>query len=453
MKVMIGFEIHEQLKTQQKLFCECSTDYMHAEPNTNVCEICTGMPGAKPMPLNEKALDAVIAIALMLNCDIKREVYIQRKHYDYPDLPNGYQRTSTPIGVDGELAGVRIWEVHLEEDPGKYDPITGRVDYNRCGVPLVEIVTAPDITSAEHARDFLKELRRVLEYTGVIREEGGTMRVDVNISIEGGARVEIKNINSIKGVYRAIKFEIARQQNLIKRGIKVKRETRAFIEEQMITKAMRTKEEAQDYRYIPDPDLLPIFITQERIERIKQTLPESPFEKEKRFVRQYGIDSETAKVLASELELANAFEEVAKHVDAKIAALWIKDELKRILNYNDITFKQSGIKAEHIVELIKMMEKKEITQKTAKKIMEVLVKNPKSPREIVKELGLSRLADKEALEKIVEEAINENRKAVEDYLNGKKEALNFIVGAVMRKTRGRADAKIVLELIKSKISA
>ncbi len=453
MKVMIGFEIHEQLKTQQKLFCECSTDYMHAEPNTNVCEICTGMPGAKPMPLNEKALDAVIAIALMLNCDIKREVYIQRKHYDYPDLPNGYQRTSTPIGVNGELVGVRIWEVHLEEDPGKYDPITGRVDYNRCGVPLVEIVTAPDISSAEHAREFLKELRKVLEYTGVVREEGGTMRVDVNISIEGGARVEIKNINSIKGVYRAIKFEIARQQNLLKRGIKVKRETRAFLEEQMITKAMRTKEEAQDYRYIPDPDLLPIFITQERIEKIKQSLPESPFEKEKRFIKQYGIDAETAKVLASELELANAFEEVAKHVDARIAALWIKDELKRILNYNDLTFKQSGIKAEHIVELIKMMQSKEITQKTAKKIMEILVKNPKSPKEIVKELGLSRIADKESLEKIVEEAINENKKAVEDYLNGKKEALNFIVGAVMRKTRGRADAKIVLELIKSKISA
>ncbi len=453
MKVKIGFEIHEQLKTQQKLFCECSTDYMHAEPNTNVCEICTGMPGAKPMPLNEKALDAVIAIALMLNCDIKREVYIQRKHYDYPDLPNGYQRTSTPIGVNGELAGVRIWEVHLEEDPGKYDPITGRVDYNRCGVPLVEIVTAPDISSAEHAREFLKELRKVLEYTGVVREEGGTMRADVNISIEGGARVEIKNINSIKGVYRAIKFEIARQQNLLKRGIKVKRETRAFLEEQMITKAMRTKEEAQDYRYIPDPDLLPIFITQERIEKIKQSLPESPFEKEKRFIKQYGIDAETAKVLASELELANAFEEVAKHVDARIAALWIKDELKRILNYNDLTFKQSGIKAEHIVELIKMMQSKEITQKTAKKIMEILVKNPKSPKEIVKELGLSRIADKESLEKIVEEAINENKKAVEDYLNGKKEALNFIVGAVMRKTRGRADAKIVLELIKSKISA
>lgn len=452
MKVLIGFEIHEQLATKTKLYCDSPTNYRDAVANTNVCEVCTGMPGAKPYPVNQEAVDSVVEIALMLNCEIvKKPVYIQRKHYDYPDLPSGYQRTSQPIGIKGSLSGVGIWEVHMEEDPGKYDPVTGRVDYNRSGVPLVEIVTAPELHSPEDARDFLRELTKVLEYTGKTRKEGGTMRVDTNISLEGGARVEIKNINSVKGAYRAIKFEIARQANLRKRGVAVKRETRAFLEAQMITKTMRVKEEAEDYRYIPDPDIPPLLITDERIETIKKILPEAPHLKEQRFIQQYGIKQDDANVIASELELANAFEEVAKHVDAQFAATWIRDELKRVLIYGDKTFAESGIKTEHMVELLGLIKSDEITPKTGKKVLEIMVAKPRSPRKIVEELGLIRISSSEVVENAVEEAVAENQKAVQDYLAGKAEALNFVVGAVMKKTKGRADAKTILEMVKKKI--
>lgn len=452
MKVTIGFEIHEQLATKTKLFCNCSTDYRNAKPNTNICEICTGMPGAKPLPVNKEALEAAVEIALMLNCEIvEDEIYFQRKHYDYPDLPSGYQRTSMPIGKNGNLMGIDIWEVHLEEDPGKYDPGTGRVDYNRSGVPLIEIVTAPQLHSPEDARRFLRELTKVLQYTGRVREEGGTMRVDTNISLEGGARVEIKNINSVKGAYKALKFEITRQKNLMKQGRSVKRETRAFVEEQMITKAMRVKEEAEDYRYIPDPDLPPMRITKEMVERIRESLPEPPHIKEKRFVEEYGIKPDDAQVIASELELAEAFEEVARVIPAQQAASWIRDEVKRVLEYNSLSFKQSGITAQHLIELLSMINSGEITVKTAKKVMELLPEKRLSPRKIVDELGLRRIEDESIVEKACREAIAENPKAVQDYKAGKKEALHFVVGKVMAKTRGRADPEKVLEMLKEMI--
>lgn len=450
MKVKIGFEIHEQLETETKLFCNCSSDYRNALPNTNICEICTGMPGAKPMAINEDAVKKAIKVALMLNCEIvTSEIYMQRKHYDYPDLPNGYQRTSLPIGKNGMLKGVKIWEVHLEEDPGKYDPVSGRVDYNRCGVPLIEIVTAPDISSPEEAREFLKELVKIFDYSNATKKIGGTMRVDVNISIEGGARVEIKNINSIKGAYKALNFEITRQKNLMKRGIKIKRETRGFLESQMITVAMRTKEEAEDYRYIPDPDVMPILISKEEIERIKQELPETPQAKEKRLVEQYKISEEEARVIAGEIELADAFEKIAKHVNAKLAANWIKRELIRVLEYNNISFAQSNIKPEHLIELLKMIESREITVKAGQKVMECLAQNPESPIEICKKLGLYGIEDESIVEKAVKEVIEENKKAVDDYLSGKKEALHYLVGQVMRKTRGKADPDTVLNKIKT----
>ncbi len=454
MKVTIGFEIHEQIATDTKLFCDCSTNYREAEPNSNICEICTGMPGAKPMPPNKKAIEAAIEIALMLNCEIVQEpVYIQRKHYDYPDLPSGYQRTSLPIGKNGNLMGIDIWEVHIEEDPGKYDPSTGRVDYNRSGVPLIEIVTAPQLHSPEEARSFLRELTKVLQYTGKTREEGGTMRVDTNISLEGGARVEIKNINSVRGAYKALKFEITRQKNLMKRGRAVKRETRAFVESQMITRAMRVKEEAEDYRYIPDPDLPPLVITEEKIEEIRAILPEAPHLKEKRFIEQYKIKADDAKIIASELELANAFEEVAKKIPAQQAASWIRDEVKRVLEYNGISFKESGITSAYLVELLDMVNSGEITVKTAKKVMELLPELRKSPRAIVEEKGWIKIKDEGFVEKACEEALKENPKAVEDYLSGKSEALNFLVGKVMAKTKGRADPGKVLEILREKVES
>ena len=452
MKIVIGFEIHEQINTPTKLYCDCPTNYREVEPNTNICEVCTGMPGSKPYPVNSDVVDAAIEIAMMLNCEIiKDPVYVQRKHYDYPDLPSGYQRTSLPIGKNGNLLGVGIWEVHLEEDPGKYDPVSGKVDYNRSGVPLVEIVTAPEIYSPKDGRNFMRELVKVLSYTGKVRTEGGTMRMDTNISLEGGRRVEIKNINSIKGAYKALKFEITRQKNLMKRGGKVKQETRAFLEAQMITKAMRTKEEADDYRYIPDPDIPPLLVFDEKIESIRGIMQEAPHLKEKRFVKDYGVKADDANILASELELANTFEKIAKEIDPKFAANWIRDELKRVLLYNKKTFAESGIRKKHIVDLLKMIRSGEITAKTGQKVIEIMGEKPGNPKKIVEELGLGKITKNDVLENAVDEAIKENKKATEDYLGGKEEALNFVVGQVMRKTKGRADPATILKMLKERL--
>ncbi len=407
------------------------------------------MPGSKPFPINQEAVDAAIEIALMLGCEIIQDpVYVQRKHYDYPDLPSGYQRTSLPIGKNGNLDGVGIWEVHLEEDPGQYDPITGKVDYNRSGVPLVEIVSAPDIHSPEDGRRFLRALITVLQYTGKVRPEGGTMRTDTNISMEGGARVEIKNINSVKGAYRALKFEMARQKNMMKRGVAVKRETRAFIESSMITRGMRTKEEAEDYRYIPDPDIPPLLVTNKKIESVRALMPEAPHLKEKRFVEQYGVKPDDAHILASELELANAFEEVAGEVDPPFAASWMRDIVKKSLNYRGLSFSESGLTPGDIIYILKEVNKGEITARSAEMTVRAVIEKRKPAQEIVEESGFKIIRETGAIEKAVEEAIRENPGAVKDYMAGKEEAAFFIVGKVMEKTRGRAEPKTVLQMVK-----
>ena len=318
--MMCGLEIHVQLETKSKLFCDCPTNFQEAPINTNICPVCLNQPGAKPHPTNEKAQENALMIALMLNCEIDQGVtYFMRKHYDYPDLPSGYQRTSVPIGINGELNGIRIREIHVEEDPGQFKPDRGTVNFNRSGIPLVEIVTEPDIKSPEEARNFLNELIRVLQYSGGARGEG-TMRADVNISINGGNRVEMKNVNSIKGAYRALIFERNRQKRNLERGVETKQETRAYVESQMITTAMRLKEDADDYRFITDPDLPPMQISDETIQKVLDTMPEAPHNKVKRFVKDYNIDEETAKVLTSELDLAISYEEVVKENDPVFAA-------------------------------------------------------------------------------------------------------------------------------------
>jgi aspartyl-tRNA(Asn)/glutamyl-tRNA(Gln) amidotransferase subunit B len=314
----------------------------------------------------------------------------------------------------------------------------------------VEIVTEPDIKSPEEARNFLKELIRVLQYSGAARGEG-TMRADVNISINGGNRVEMKNINSIKGAYKSLNFELIRQKNLVKRGVEVKQETRAYLESQMITVGMRMKEDADDYRFITDPDLPPMQISDETIQRILDTMPEAPHNKMKRFVEEYGIDEETAKVLTSELDLAIAYEEVAKEADPKFASKWMKDELKRVLSYNKLDFADSGISVENIVELLKMLEAKEITTKAGKKIIEQMPNNDKGPKAIAEEMGLLGVVKDDEVLAAVKQAIDENPKAVEDYLAGQKASINFLVGQVMRLTRGKADPGETVKLLKENI--
>ncbi len=437
-----------QLETDSKLFCDCPTNYQEAPANTNVCPVCLNQPGAKPYPTNEKAIENALMISLMLNCKIdKNFTYFMRKHYDYPDLPSGYQKTSVPIGYDGELNGVRIHEIHMEEDPGQYKPDKGIVDFNRSGIPLIEIVTEPDMHSPEEARNFLKELIRVLQYSGGARGEG-TMRADVNVSINGGNRVEMKNINSIKGAYKALKFEVVRQKNLVKRGHEVQQETRAYLESQMITVGMRKKEDADDYRFIPDPDLPPMKITDEQINKILEVMPEAPHNKVKRFVEEYGIDEESAKVLTSELDLAQVYEEVAKEVDPKFAAKWMRDELKRVLTYNKMDFADSGILADDLIELFNMLLNKEITTKAGQRIVEQMPNNKQTPKQIAEELGLIGVVKNDEVQAAAKQAVEENPKAVEDYHNGEKASLNFLMGQVMRLTRGKADPRETVKILK-----
>jgi aspartyl-tRNA(Asn)/glutamyl-tRNA(Gln) amidotransferase subunit B len=396
-------------------------------------------------------LDGAIKIALMLACKINPDVtFFQRKHYDYPDLSSGYQKTSIPIGFEGDLNGVRIREVHVEEDPGQYKPDLGLVDFNRSGIPLIEIVTEPDMRSPEEARKFLRELIRVLEYSESARGEG-TMRADVNISIEGGKRAEIKNVNSIKGAYKALQFEMVRQKNLLKRGIEIKQETRAFLESQMITVPMRLKEEADDYRYIPDPDLPPMLADEERVEYIREEMPEPAHIKTDRFVKQYGIKKDDAQVLTSELELADAFEEVVKEVDPEFAALWMRDELKRILSFNKITYKESEITSAQLVEFFKLLLDKKITTKAGQRIIENLPHNPKSPTLIAEDLGLIGVVEEDVVQQAVKQSIEENPEAVSDYYQGKKKALNFLMGQVMRITQGKADPGDIIKLLKGEL--
>ncbi len=453
MKVKIGFEIHLQLATERKMYCDCPTNYQDVPPNSNVCPICTGMPGSKPLPPNELVVDAAIEIALMLGCGIitDRTIYIQRKHYDYPDLPSGYQRTSLPIAQNGGLQGVRIREVHLEEDPGKYDPIAGTVDYNRSGVPLVEIVTEPDIKSPEEARRFLRTLTRVLEYTGKVRPEaGGAMRADVNISLEGGGRVEVKNINSIKGAYRALKFEIIRQSGKLKRGEEVVRETRAYLESQMITTPMRAKELEEDYRYIPDPDIFPFILGKNRIEIVGKQMVEAPHLREERLVKQYGIPRPAAEVIVSERELADLFESVANEVDPKLVATWFQTTLKKVLNYMKLRATDVKFTHKQLAGLLWMVKTKRITPEQGELVLRKLVNQPAEPEELLRELGLERLENAE-LKAAVVRTIEENPKAVMDYRSGRKEVLNFLAGKVMKITRGRADPREVLKFLRAKL--
>ncbi|KZX10237.1 Asp-tRNA(Asn)/Glu-tRNA(Gln) amidotransferase subunit GatB [Methanobrevibacter filiformis] len=443
-----GLEIHVQLKTESKLFCNCHTNYQEVPANTNICPVCLNQPGAKPYPTNRKAMENALMISLMLNCKIDQGItYFMRKHYDYPDLPSGYQKTSVPIGYEGNLNDVRIREIHVEEDPGQYKPDRGIVDFNRSGIPLVEIVTEPDMHSPEEARNFLRDLIRVLNYSESARGEG-TMRADVNVSIEGGNRVEIKNINSIKGAYKALKFELIRQKNQLRRGKEIQQETRAFVESSMTTVSMRMKEDADDYRFIPDPDLPPMKIETSKIEEIKEIMPETPYSKVERFIDSYGIDKETAKVLTSELELANAYEEVVKSVDPKIAGLWMRDELKRVLSYNKIEYKESSINPENIVEFLEMLNKKEITAKAGQRIIEQMPKNPKTPKEIAIELNLTGIVSDDEVQNACKIAIDENPKAATDYKEGNESSLNFLVGQVMKQTRGKADPGETVKILK-----
>lgn len=466
-KVKIGLEIHVQLKTESKLFCSCSTDYRDKAANVNICPICTGQPGAKPMGINSKALEQLLKIGLAMGCNFNQNITVLRKHYFYPDLPTGFQRTSRPIGYNGKIGKVRIREIHIEEDPGRYELRQGTVDYNRAGVPLVEIVTEPDMESPEDARMFLDELDAILNYLDAGRDEPGSLRVDANISINQqteqglieGTRVEIKNINSFKGVFDALNYEIVRQNNILRRGGKIERETRHFDESTGATVSLRKKETEEDYRYMSDPDVPPILIIQEKISDIKEKMPELPRQKAERLEKQYNIKSDDAWILSMDMDIAKLFEELVFMIESKGVmieaqkiASWIRGPLKKQLNYRKIKYTESGLNSEWLSDLLTMFFKDELTDRGAEQVLIAMLDKKENPKEAAEKMNLLKLNDFEELGRIIDEVISSQKKAVDDYLSGNEKSLNFLIGQVIKATKGRADSKVVKELILNKIS-
>lgn len=453
-KIMVGLEIHGYLNMENraKLFCDCRVD-PNAEANTTICPVCTGQPGSKPMRPNSEAIRKIVAIAAMLDCRINERLVFQRKHYDWPDMPTGYQRTmsgsySVPVGEQGSFLGVGIEEVHLEEDPARWDPETGGVDYNRSGYPLAEIVTKPDFSSAEDVRVWLRRLLALLSYIKAI-DSGIGIKADVNVSVAPKfQRVEIKNINSFRSIVRAIEYEAARQQREAKEGKDVGRETRAWRDAEGLTVFMRQKETAVDYMYIPDPDLAAIRLAKKEINEIAAGLPEKPAAKEKKYVEKWGVDKTDAEVLSSEILLAGLFEKIAREVEPVLAAKWLRKELLRVLNYNKIELEDAKLDDGQIARLLKLVEGKKVTDATARKLLEQLVEKPFDVEEHVRKNNLFAVAETDVLEKYCREAIAESPDAVADYRSGKEKALNFVVGAVMRKSKGKATPQQVAEIIR-----
>ncbi|ADE37459.1 Asp-tRNA(Asn)/Glu-tRNA(Gln) amidotransferase subunit GatB [Methanohalophilus mahii] len=463
--VMVGLEIHVQLnKLATKLLCGCSTDYHTSEPNTHVCPVCMGLPGCLPV-LNKRAVEYAIRIGLALNCEIVEQTQFHRKNYYYPDLPKGFQTTQYdyPIvsdgrvvieGEDGEHV-VRIRRAHMEEDPGRLmhmgsiDRSKGTlIDYNRSGMALIEIVSEPDMRSPREARRFLDKLRNILEYLDVFDSTlEGSMRVDANISIGGGDRTEVKNISSHKGAERALLYEIMRQKNIKRRGEEVVMETRHFDEARGVTISMRTKEEEHDYRYFPEPDLVPMRVGS-WVDGILETLPELPDARRSRFISDYRMVDTHAKALTSDIRVADFYEEVASQVDPAAAAVWVSDVLKGELNYRDLTI--ASFTVEDMVKIIELVVGGKITEKGAVEIIRNILDEGGCPMGIVKEKGLLKV-EGDVVDQAVEEVLKENPEALEDYFAGKEKSLNFLVGQVMKKTRGRADARSVREMMLEEI--
>ncbi|MDD1702076.1 MAG: Asp-tRNA(Asn)/Glu-tRNA(Gln) amidotransferase subunit GatB [Methanoregula sp.] len=460
--VIVGLEVHCQLDTKSKLFCGCSTDYRNDGPNTHVCPVCLGLPGTMPM-LNKRVIEYAMKVAKALNCSVSEESEFARKNYFYPDLNKAYQITQydKPLalggyveieGDDGKERKIQLTRIHVEEDPGRLvhmgNAERGRyslVDYNRAGIPLIEIVSEPDMRSPKEARKFLNKLRATLEYLGVFdSDKEGSLRVDANISLRGNERVEIKNISSYKGVEKALTFEVTRQKNLIRRGLKVERETRHYLEARGITQSARSKETENDYRYFPEPDLRPLHV---RSWLKDIALPELPDARRERFVQQYSCSLNHARTLTGELKMANFFEAVVagdRTGICSLAATWIADTLSGELNYRDMGI--DAVDPKRFGRLLVLLKEGTITDKSGIEVLRVMLdeqlkgENVETPDAIVARLNLAKTAgDDGALQAAIQEVIAENPQAVEDYKAGKKGAINFLVGQAMKKTRGRSD--------------
>ncbi|MBU4260062.1 MAG: Asp-tRNA(Asn)/Glu-tRNA(Gln) amidotransferase subunit GatB [Proteobacteria bacterium] len=469
---VIGLEVHAQLTTDTKIFCGCSTLF-GGFPNTHTCPVCLGMPGMLPV-LNKKVVEYTIRMGLATNCKIEHESRFARKNYFYPDLPKGYQisQYELPIAQFGHIdievgdsnKRIGITRIHMEEDAGKLSHDPDRpisfVDFNRTGVPLMEIVSEPDIRSPEEAGSYLRQLRSIVRYLGICdgNMEEGSFRCDANVSIRPigaetfGTRTELKNLNSFKHVEKALHYEINRQKEVIFEGGKVVQETRLWDSVSNRTTSMRGKEEAHDYRYFPDPDLLPLVIDEDWIESVRETLPELPNEKKERFVTEYGLPLYDANILTSNLATANYFEDCLKiFPESKTVSNWIMGSLMGLLNAEGKTIEQSPISSQDLANLLGLIKEGIISGKIAKVVFEEMAKTGKAPDKIVKEKGLVQVTDVSAIEEIILNVLADNAKEVADYRNGKTRLLGFFVGQVMKKTKGKANPKIVNEVLKEKL--
>ncbi|MDR0398361.1 MAG: Asp-tRNA(Asn)/Glu-tRNA(Gln) amidotransferase subunit GatB [Endomicrobium sp.] len=480
-ETVVGLEVHMQINTKSKVFCECSTQF-GAEPNANTCVVCTSQPGAIPI-LNKKAVEAIVKTGLALGFTINKQCTFARKQYFYPDVPKNYQITQSEpplcskgkltINVDGKEKLINITRIHLEEDAGKLVHEIGsrKLDYslldlNRASVGLMELVTEPELSSPQEALSFLTELKNIVEYlcTSECNMEEGKMRCDVNVSIrpvgqkELGTRVEIKNMNSISGVRDAIAYEVERQTEVLESGGKLIQETRLWEAEEGITKSMRTKEGALDYRYFPEPDLVPFDLPDSFIEDLRKQLPELPKVKKKRFINDYGLSEYDADYLTSTRMIADYYEETLealqdKKAAAKPVANWISTELNAKLNASKIDISESPVSSKNLAKLVSLILSGAISGKIAKTVFEEMYEKSLDPETIVKEKGLAQISDESAIMKICDEAIAESPKAVAEFKAGKERAIGAIVGLVMKKSKGQANPQIVNKILLEKLKA
>jgi len=494
-KPTIGLEIHIELATRSKMFCSCRNDSGESSPNINICPICMGYPGTLPT-VNKEAVKKVIKTASVLNCKINENAYFERKNYFYPDLPKGYQisQYAVPLGENGYLQvgekKIRIRRVHLEEDTGKLIHPQRKdyslVDFNRAGIPLMELVTEPDIESAKEAQDFVKELQLILRYLGVSNAnmEKGEMRVEVNISLKNlksqmsnvkselGTKVEIKNLNSLKAVEKAIEYEISRQSKILKEGKKVIQETRGWDDKKEITFSQREKEESHDYRYFPEPDLPPLKITKEFLEEIRSEIPELPSQRRERFQREYHLSSEEIEVYVTQKNLGEYFEKVISelkewvktkkleekikeeefHKLVRLTSNYILTDLQGLLKTTSPEREDFLITPENFAEFISMIYLGEISSKIAKIVLKEMFESGKDPSQIIEEKNLHQITQEKEIEEIVKKVIEKNPKPVEDYKKGKEQALQFLVGQVMKETQGRANPQKVNQILKNFLS-
>jgi len=474
---VIGLEVHAQLLTRSKIFCGCSTTFGE-EPNSLTCPICTGQPGSLPV-VNRKAVEFAIKLGLATSCRIAPDSLFARKNYFYPDLPKGYQISmyEYPLAENGfidiipqgekEKKRIKIIRIHMEEDAGKLKhgetPETASfsyVDFNRTGVPLVEIVSGPDIRSPQEAGDYLRKLRSILQYleisTGNMEE--GSFRCDANVSVrpkgqkEFGIRTELKNMNSFRHVEKALEYEIKRQIAVLEDGEEVVQETRLWDVDQGITASMRGKEEAHDYRYFPDPDLVPLRVDETWVEEIRKSLPELPDEKKERFVRDYGIPEYDAEILTSTKSMAYYYEECVRlFPEPKTVSNWLMGDLLRELKRDEKEIDQSLLTPSHLAEMLSMIKGGAISGKIAKDVFEEMYRTGQRPTKIVEDKGWTQILDTGEIERAIERALKTNPKQVEDYQKGKEKLFGFFVGEVMKETRGKANPKLVNELLRKKL--